>query len=1119
MLSAEQLAQIHARRDLHPTAPKMDAKKAWAALKKLWQRPKWPVLLGSTEGELRDRLETMRLRAAEGKAPEKPEEDGLLYLLLMHPDDDEIQRLPPLLDFHVAHRGLVFAIDALFCMLEYHFEEGPNDDYRLIPGEGDCPYRGFLEGWLGPWRRLRLHLATAPEAAYQAALARARLRWATAGATEQAALAYLFPDSDFAGRIVDSCTLGCVLLSLRDPVEADRLLNRLDIESFYFHNESWDVTDTDSRLTLIANLGSGALPALLTWFRRNDDDPGAELALFEDARVFSALIPEIQREGVQESLQAASRRFPALALPAIVQVAISRGKAAAQAQILLSQIFRADPEGCLARLPELPDAGKKLLEGLKARLRPSIEATPEQLPSVLQHPPWLAKKGSEKVEKVQLSLETLPIEPQERWPEGLRESWLEGQENWQPEEGAGPRDRLIVLLDELGLKHSYAKLADSPDTALRAAFEAEILETEDGWASIGALTFAPEELALWLLNHSHPGRWWTTPEDLRLIAATYGGAALPGLIGLTRKKPLEALEVLLPFGHPGGGPLAAGALRRKRERAAAERWLRSWPEVAAITLLPLALGKAGKERENAEVALRWLHHQGFGALLSAVAQTYGAAEGLESLLNFEPLSLYPAKMPKMPDFWDPGSYGRPRLRSGEALPLPAVEILGQMLAFSELDPPYAGIVQVREACDPTSLADFARDVFDGWSFAGLPTAGGWVLRAQGLLGNDDTARRLTPLIRAWPGEGGNARALVGLEVLAALGSDVALMHLNGIAQKVKFRGLQEAAREKIRSLAELRGLDEAELADRLVPDLGLEEDGSLVLDFGPRQYTVGFDELLRPYVKGSDGKIVKELPRGAKSDDPEKAKEATETWKNLKKDAKTLASQQLARLEAAMCTRRRWSAQVFELFLARHPLLQHVVRRLAWGQYTDSGEIHCFRVAEDGSYADAEDNRYALDPALPVGLLHRLEIEGERAAATQQIFEDYGVMQPFSQLGREIYHLQPEERSQPSLLRWQGRKVYSFKLISLEHHGWRRGLAEDAGFSTVMLKNVGSRSFVLELDPGILMGMIEEYPEQTLGAVTIGRARGGAGGDGPAFGSLDPIVVSELIRDLERVTA
>jgi len=44
-------------------------------------------------------------------------------------------------------------------------------------------------------------------------------------------------------------------------------------------------------------------------------------------------------------------------------------------------------------------------------------------------------------------------------------------------------------------------------------------------------------------------------------------------------------------------------------------------------------------------------------------------------------------------------------------------------------------------------------------------------------------RRLTPMIRAWPGESAHARAVIGLDVLAAIGSDVALMHLHGIAQK------------------------------------------------------------------------------------------------------------------------------------------------------------------------------------------------------------------------------------------------------------------------------------------------------------------------------------------------
>ena len=45
-----------------------------------------------------------------------------------------------------------------------------------------------------------------------------------------------------------------------------------------------------------------------------------------------------------------------------------------------------------------------------------------------------------------------------------------------------------------------------------------------------------------------------------------------------------------------------------------------------------------------------------------------------------------------------------------------------------------------------------------------------------------------------------------LQLAHEIGTDVALMHLHGIAQKVKFKGLQEKAHEPIDPIAEARGL-------------------------------------------------------------------------------------------------------------------------------------------------------------------------------------------------------------------------------------------------------------------------------------------------------------------------
>ena len=106
----------------------------------------------------------------------------------------------------------------------------------------------------------------------------------------------------------------------------------------------------------------------------------------------------------------------------------------------------------------------------------------------------------------------------------------------------------------------------------------------------------------------------------------------------------------------------------------------------------------------------------------------------------------------------------------------------------------------------------------------------------------------------------------------SIGSDVSLMHLNRLAQTAPTKGLKTRAQERIADLAEARGLTMEELADRLVPDLGLDEDGTMWFDFGPRRFQVGFDELLAPFVKDESGSRLRALPKPNSKDDPELSK-------------------------------------------------------------------------------------------------------------------------------------------------------------------------------------------------------------------------------------------------------
>ncbi len=482
-------------------------------------------------------------------------------------------------------------------------------------------------------------------------------------------------------------------------------------------------------------------------------------------------------------------------------------------------------------------------------------------------------------------------------------------------------------------------------------------------------------------------------------------------------------------------------------------------------------------------------------------------QAVRQLLTTDPLQLYPDKLPKLPSFAEPAALPPLLTRERAALPSEAVSEVLVMLAFCPLHEPYAGVETLRAELDRESLEEFCWALAEAWLLAGASSKEVWAFQSLAHFGGDETARRLTPLVRKWPGESAHARAVLGLEVLGAIGTDVALMHLHGIAQKLKFKALQTKAREKIGEIAQRRGLSRDQLADRLVPDVGLDSRAELGLDFGARQFLVRLDEQLRPQL-WFEGKLLKSLPKPNQKDDEKLAKEAAKRWKALKKDLKQVARGQVLRLERAMTFRRRWRVEDFLTLLVAESLVFPLTRRLVWASYARDQMVETFRVAEDQTLADQKDDELKLSQELTVGLPHPLELQAEERQAWQRVLEDYELVQPFPQLDRPVSRVDDQGHR-----RIEGRKVPFSAVLALEDRGWERSEDGDGGIVFSFEKIVPGGSVVLSFEPGLYLGALRESGEQTLDKV---------GYISPqyqelSFQSLDPILYSEIVYDLEAI--
>ncbi|MDI7212294.1 DUF4132 domain-containing protein, partial [Leptospira santarosai] len=355
---------------------------------------------------------------------------------------------------------------------------------------------------------------------------------------------------------------------------------------------------------------------------------------------------------------------------------------------------------------------------------------------------------------------------------------------------------------------------------------------------------------------------------------------------------------------------------------------------------------------------------------------------------------------------------------------------------------------LKEHATSASLNDFVWKLFELWISLGAPSKDKWAFTALGALGGDRIALKLTPLIKVWPGESQHQRAVLGLEILKTIGSDTALMQLNGIAQKVKFKGLKEMANTFMESIAKKKGLKKSELEDRVIPDCGLDEEGKREFDFGPRKFQFVLGPDLKPMVKDEDGKIKDDLPKPNSKDDADLANASVEEWKLMKKQIREIGKIQAQRMEQAMVTGRRWKTEEWEMLIAKHPLMTHIAKTILWWVCFPDREksVEVFRLTEERDYADVHDNSLNLQGGSYVGIVHPLLLLSEEKKSWGQLFTDYEIVSPFSQLGRPVYVLSEEDKSKREIPGFTKQKVKAEQLVfGLEKMGWSRGAAGDGG--------------------------------------------------------------------------
>ncbi|MDH6678756.1 hypothetical protein M2284_002969 [Rhodococcus sp. LBL1] len=953
----------------------------------------------------------------------------------------------------------------------------PEDDFRLPRfmlteqlGQIDDPQRQVSYTVLEPMlTRMRALLAVASDADHSAAReAAAPLR---TNAVRRFAASFMFPTER---RWSAEAILGVeavpyhwrthAMVSSNTPAELERALSGDGCRRW--------LADEAIVAAIVEGLGADVTSVLTTAFdtefpyRSAQDDVLRlrilhALASIPTDEAFTALLERAHVKNGASAVQHASRHFPRRAFRIL-----------AQSDSNLFDRHVREHSDLAAELAEtLPAAAQRRIERLTTTLP---EAT--DLPALLVRPPWSNRKAPAPATVIDgLTAPTI-----------RRIDWLPGE------------------LEELrNTPHGYSYTTWDQYRQYIRETSAQVVNEWEAWV---IFLLAPDEVARPLLTD------WagTSIKDPLRIVARYQLDALPLMLQFARARPGAAAPYLMPYVDIDVARLHATMFAtRKNLRKPALAWLLRHAADAVTLLVPDAVGPVGAQRDHATAALRALARATSRETVVRGAAQYGdaAMTTAATLVDLDPLEMLPKRIPRIPAWADVASLP-PILTEDRdaALPASAVDVILTMCAVGTADAPYAGLDTVTAFCDRTSLAAAMWELFNRWWGAGAPSKDNWVVLAQGRLGDDSTVARLAPLVRRWPGEGGAARAQLGLDALAANGSARALTELDRISRKMKFKSLKSGAAERVEEVAERLGLDREQLADRTAPDLDLAPDGTMTFDYGARKFTVGFTEALVPFVLDEAGKKSTGLPEATAQDDPALVDDAKKRFTAFKREAKAVATEQVKRFNRALVTGRRWDGGEFAEYIMGHPLLIHIARRLLWASFDEqSRPAVVFRVTEDGSLEDLNGDTLTL-PDGPIGLVHPAHIP-ESAAAWADVFAEHRILQPFPQLERPVHHPLPGDVDGSGLSRFTGVTATPSQALRLTYRGWEPVWENPASWGQGLAYRLDNTvSVLLGLDPGMGTGSpYEGYPDQTLVSVTL---RGGTLND------VDRATVSELIADL-----
>lgn len=383
--------------------------------------------------------------------------------------------------------------------------------------------------------------------------------------------------------------------------------------------------------------------------------------------------------------------------------------------------------------------------------------------------------------------------------------------------------------------------------------------------------------------------------------------------------------------------------------------------------------------------------------------------------------------------------------------------------------------KMAEILNKDDLKVCAREVLQRWIANYEESKTDCAMIFSAVYGDEALINDLINKIKEWPKAGRHGICGDALRGFALNGSKKCLLEISKLSKKAKNKGVKNGAIRAMSMYCSIHNMTTEELEDRIIPDLGFNEEFEIYYDYGKRKFKARLNQNLELEIYDEKDKKIKNLPAANKNDDEEKVKKAKANLKELKKDLKDTISIQTIRLTEAMINNKKWSVKEYKEVFIENLIMNLFAYSQIFGVYEKKEDgcklINTFKYMNDGTYSDKNEeefdiNTLSLEKNL-IGIVHPIELCNEEIKLWENIIDDYEIVQPICQIYRNVYKVHEENMNLFYVNKFENQLINGLTLVNkLKSMGWSRGeIGDNACYNYLEKVNYNKEFFaILEIE-------------------------------------------------------